>query len=107
MIPMRQLRRNPHFAHLFARVHPLCWPILWWSLNRLFKCYDSSGYEEILFGTTRWGYVYVAFLDDKRHDPSAYRPFATGMARWDDPVWESDAPAELLAIFIPAKAGTQ
>ncbi len=92
MIPMRLLRSNPYFAHLFARVHPLCWPILWWSLNRLLKWYETSGYGEILFRTTRWGWVHVAYLGDKIPDPSAYRPYATGMPRWDDPVWESDVP---------------
>lgn len=92
MIPMRHLRSNPYFAHLFARVHPLCWPILWWSLNRLFKWYDTSGYEEILFGTTRWGFVYVAFLGDMIPDPSVYRPYARTKPRWDDPAWASDVP---------------
>jgi hypothetical protein len=96
MIPMRQLRSNPHFARLFVHVHPLFWPVLWWSLNRLFKWYDTSGYEEILFGTTRWGYVYVAWLGDKRPDPSAYRRYETRMARWDEPVWESNMPVTLL-----------
>jgi hypothetical protein len=100
MIPMRQLRSNPHFARLFAHVHPLFWPILWWSLNRLFKWYDTSGYEEILFGTTRWGYVYVAFVGDKRTDPSAYRPHQPRMTRWDDPVWESHVPKAFALIPI-------
>jgi hypothetical protein len=100
MIPMRHLRSNPYFAHLFARVHPLCWPILWWSLNWLFKWYDTSGYEEILFGTTRWGYVYVAYLGDRIPDPSVYRPYESGMARWDDPAWESDVPVNLATISI-------
>jgi hypothetical protein len=98
MIPMRALRANPHFAPLFAHVHALCWPILWWSLNRLLRWYASSGYEEVLYGTTPWGYVYIAYLGEKKPDPSACRPYELERPRWDDPVWATRVPAQLLAL---------
>ncbi|MFN7180763.1 MAG: hypothetical protein ACK4TE_14330, partial [Hyphomonas sp.] len=96
MIPMRALRANPHFAPLFAHVHALCWPILWWSLNRLLRWYAASGYEEILYGTTPWGYVYIAYLGDRKPDPSAYRPYVREKPRWDDPVWSTNVPVPFL-----------
>ena len=103
MVPMHQLRRNPHFAPLFAYVHPVCWPILWWSLNRLFKWYDTAGYDSLLFATTRWGYVYIAYLGDRTPDPSAYRARKPDHPRWDDPFWETCRPASVHAL-IPAPA---
>ena len=96
MIPMRALRANPHFAPLFAHVHALCWPILWWSLNRLLRWYASSGYEEVLYGTTPWGYVYIAYLGDRKPDPSAYRPYVLEKPRWDDACWSTNVPALFL-----------
>jgi hypothetical protein len=98
MIPMRTLRANPHFAPLFAHVHALCWPILWWSLNRLLRWYASSGYEEVLYGTTPWGYVYIAYLGEKKPDPSACRAYELTKPRWDDPVWSTNVPAPFLAL---------
>jgi hypothetical protein len=85
--PQKSVLRTPVCARASA-----VRAILWWSLNRLFKWYDSSGYEEILFGTTRWGFVYVAFLGDKIPDPSVYRPYARTKPPWDDPAWASDVP---------------
>ncbi|MFN7179135.1 hypothetical protein [Hyphomonas sp.] len=93
---MRQLRSDPTFAPLFRHVHPLCWPILWWSLNRVFKWYDTSGYENVLLATTRWGYVYPAYLGQKKPDPSAYKPYELEKPRWDDPVWSTNVPAPFL-----------
>ena len=98
MISMRQLRSDPYFAPLFRHVHPLCWPILWWSLNRFFKWYDTSGYENLLLATTKWGYVYPAFLGQKKPDPTAYRPYVLTKPRWDDPLWSTSVPAQFLAL---------
>jgi hypothetical protein len=98
MISMRQLRSDPYYAPLFRHVHPLCWWILWWSLNRFFKWYDTSGYENLLLATTRWGYVYPAFLGQKKPDPSAYKPYTLTKPRWDDPVWSTNVPAPFLDL---------
>ena len=98
MISMRQLRSDPHFAPLFRHVHPLCWPILWWSLNRIFLWYDTSGYENVMLATTRWGYVYPAYLGQKKPDPSAWRPYKLERPRWDDPVWSTKVPALFLKL---------
>ncbi|MFN7179820.1 hypothetical protein, partial [Hyphomonas sp.] len=95
---MRQLRSDPNFAPLFRHVHPLCWPILWWSLNRIFLWFDHCGYENVLLATTRWGYVYPAFLGQKKPDPSAYRPYVREKPRFDDPCWSTLAPTHLLAL---------
>ena len=98
MISMRQLRSDPYYAPLFRHVHPLCWWILWWSLNRFFRWYDTSGYENLLLATTRWGYVYPAYLGEKKPDPSAWKPYAPERPRWDDPAWAMRVPAPLLTL---------
>ena len=105
MTPLHALRANPHFAPLFAHVHALCWPILWWSLNRLLRWYASSGYEEVLYGTTPWGYVYIAWLGDRKPDPSAYRPYELERPRWDDPVWSTNLPAPFLIVGQILRSG--
>jgi hypothetical protein len=97
MTPMRALRANPHFAPLFARVHPLCWWVLWFNLNRLLDWYETSGYEEILYSTNRWGFIRIAFLGDRKPDPSAYRPYVLERPRWDDACWSTSVPAQVLA----------
>jgi hypothetical protein len=98
MISMRQLRSDPYYAPLFRHVHPLCWPILWWSLNRFFKWYDTSGYDTLLLATTRWGYVYPAWLGQKKPDPASYKPYKLEKPRRDDPVWSMSTPAALAGI---------
>ena len=100
MTPMRVLRANPHFARLFARVHPLCWPILWWSLNRLLDWYETSGYAEVLYATSRWGVIRIVYYGDRLPDPSAPRPYVLTRPRWDDPVWNTSVPAPLLARAV-------
>ena len=96
MTPMSALRANPHFAHLFERVHPLCWPILWWSLNRLLDWFETANYEEVLYATNRWGYIRIAYYGDKKPDPSAYRPYVLEKPRWDDACWATNVPAPFL-----------
>jgi hypothetical protein len=95
MVSLRALRNNPHFAPLFAHVLPFFWPVLWWSLNRLLRWYASAGLEDVLFATTRWGWVEIVCLGDRKPDPAAYRPYTPERPRWDDPVRASDLPAEL------------
>ena len=102
MIPMRQLRSDPTFAPLFRHVHPLCWPILWWSLNRVFLWYDTCGYENVLLAATRWGYVYPAYMGEKKPDPQAWRPYALERPRWDDPVWSTSVPVTQLTSGTPS-----
>ena len=95
MIPFSVLRRQKLFAPLFEHVHPLFWPVLWWSLNRLLRWYGSSGYADILFATTDWGYVYVVYTGDKRPDPDAYTPYTPVRPRWDNPIWATSVPETL------------
>ncbi len=98
MTPMRALRANPHFAPLFARVHPLCWPILWWSLNRLLDWFETANYEEVLYATNRWGFIRIAYYGDRKPDPSAYRPYVLEKPRWDDPMWSTNVPKHFLTL---------
>ncbi len=102
MTPMRALRANPHFAHLFARVHPLCWWVLGWSLNRLLDWYETSGYEEILYETSPWGFIRIAYFGDRTPGPSAYRPYVPERLRWDDPVWSTNVPVRQLTPAAPS-----
>jgi hypothetical protein len=102
MIPFRSFRSHPYFAPLFAEVHPLCWPILWWSLNRFLKWYGTSGYSDILFHATRWGFIRIAYLGDRLPDPSAYRPYVRARPRFDDLVWESAVPVMLRTLSFEA-----
>ncbi|MFN7180402.1 hypothetical protein [Hyphomonas sp.] len=95
---MRQLRCDPNFAPLFRHVHPLCWWVLWWSLNRFFLWYDTCGYDNLLLATTRWGYVYPAFMGEKKPDPKAWRPYVLEKPRWDDPVWSTSVPTHFLTL---------
>ena len=97
MTPMHALRANPHFAPLFARVHPFFWWVLWWNLNRLLDWFETAGYEEILYSTNPWGFIRIAWLGDKTPDPSAYRPYLLTKPRWDDPVWGTSVPTLFLA----------
>ncbi len=99
------LRRSPHFAHLFAHVHPLCWPILLWSLARLFKWFDTAGFENVLYSTSRWGFIRIAYLGDRKADPSLYRGHDLEKPRWDDPVWFTSVPACLASPSLQSGEG--
>ena len=106
------LRRSPHFAHLFAHVHPLCWPILLWSLARLFKWFDTAGFENVLYSTSRWGFIRIAYLGDKKADPAAYKPLERTFRPLTDDSWGTSLPAELTnelaapcALILPCEAG--
>ena len=95
MIPFTSLRQNPYFAPMFAQVHPLLWPVLWWSLNRFLRWYKTCPWQDILFEPTPWGLIRIVHFGDRRR---AYTPYVPTRPRWDDPVWESYVPVPLIDI---------
>jgi hypothetical protein len=74
MVSLTALRQHPRFGRFFEVVHPFFWPVIWWTLNAVFRAYDTSNRTEFLLGITWWGQVYIAFEGDLRPDPLTYSP---------------------------------
>ncbi len=114
MVSLTQLRQHPRFARFFEVVHPFFWPVIWWTLNAVFRQYDASGRTEFLLGITWWGQVYIAFEGDKLPDPSTYKRIEPTFRPLTDDSWASDLPANLEglspleamhALILPREAG--
>jgi hypothetical protein len=113
MTSLTDLRQNPHFARFFEAVHPLFWPVVWWTLNAVFREYDASNRTEFLLGITWWGQVHVVYRGDLRADPRAYKPIPRTFRELSDPSWETSLPANLdsadlsalHALVLPCEAG--
>ena len=73
MISIRAFRSNPDFAELFAHVHVICWPILWWKLNALYSWWRRAGIPEVLYTVNAWGCISVRYAGTAA-DPSLHRP---------------------------------
>ena len=95
MVPLTALRQHPRFGRFFEVVHPFFWPVIWWTLNAVFREYDASNRTEFLLGITWWGQVYIAFEGDLRPDPLTYRPIPRTFRALTDDSWASDLPANL------------
>jgi hypothetical protein len=95
MIPFTTLRRNPYFAPMFAQVCPLLWPVLWWSLNRFLRWYQTCPWQDILFEPTPWGFIRIVHFGDRK---GAWTPYVPTQPRWDDPVWSTNVPTPLLTL---------
>ena len=95
MVSLSALRQHTRFARFFEVVHPFFWPVIWWTLNAVFRQYDASGRTEFLLGITWWGQVYIAFEGDKLPDPSTYRPVSRTFRPLTDESWVSDLPTNL------------
>jgi hypothetical protein len=93
MTSLTALRRNPRFDRFF-------WPVIWWTLNAVFREYDASNRTEFLIGVTWWGQVYVVFRGDPRPDPNTYEPLPRTFRPLTDAGWGSDLPINLDASFI-------
>jgi hypothetical protein len=112
MWSIARLRQHPHFAPLFAHVHPLCWLILWWELNRLIRWYKTWQPENVLYAVNRWGHVTVHCIVP-RPDPHRYQPIPRVFRELSDPSWESSLPNNLasetaevcLALILPCVSG--
>jgi hypothetical protein len=101
MWSIARLRQHPHFAPLFAHVHPLCWLILWWELNRLIRWYKTWQPENVLYAVNRWGRVTVHCIVP-RPDPRLYRPIPRTFRELSDPSWETHLPANLESADLSA-----
>ncbi len=95
MVSLTALRQHPRFARFFEVVHPFFWPVIWWTLNAVFKQYDASNRTEFLLGITWWGQVYIAFEGDLRPDPLTYKPIPRTFRPLTDDSWASDLPTNL------------
>ena len=94
MWSITRLRQHPHFAPLFAHVHPLCWLILWWELNRLIRWYETWHPENVLYAVNGWGRVTVHCIVP-RPDPRLYKPIPRTFRELSDPSWETSLPDNL------------
>jgi hypothetical protein len=92
MYSIARLRQHPHFAPFFAHVHPLCWLILWWELNRLMRWFKAHGIGNALYSVNEWGFVSIHYAVT-RPDPNAYKPAQRTFRPLTDPSWESAVPA--------------
>jgi hypothetical protein len=92
MVSLTALRQHPRFGRFFEVVHPFFWPVIWWTLNVVFREYDASNRTEFLLGITWWGQVYIAFEGDLRPDPLTYRPIPRTFRTLTDASWASDLP---------------
>ncbi len=103
MYSIARLRQHPHFAPFFAHVHPLCWLILWWELNRLMRWFKAHGIGNALYSVNEWGFVSIHYAVPQP-DPNAYKPPQRTFRPLTDPSWESAVPAcldiEALAAAI-------
>ena len=101
MVSLSALRQHPRFGRFFEVVHPFFWPVIWWTLNAVFREYDASNRTEFLLGITWWGQVYIAFEGDLRPDPP-YRPIPRTFRPLTDAGWASGLPANLegLSHFV-------
>ncbi|MDP1555827.1 MAG: hypothetical protein Q8L84_10225 [Hyphomonas sp.] len=110
MIPMRTFRSDPHFAELFAHVHVICLPILWWQLNALFRWCKREGIPAVLYSVNPWGFITLRHHGD-RNDPHAYKPPTRTFRPLTDESWGIDLPAcldieaETALRFLPCEAG--
>ena len=50
-------------AHLYAHVHVLLWPWLWWQLQALNRWMKATG-RGLLVSVDRWGNVYIRCMGD-------------------------------------------
>ena len=75
----RRLRSSPHFAKLFAFVHPFFWQVRVWSLHRLLRAYRAADVENLLYSTNPYGIIRIVFTCDKRKPAATpwWRPETT------------------------------
>jgi hypothetical protein len=101
MVSIRAFRADPHFADLFEHVHVMCWPILWWQLNTLFRWCKREGIPDVLYSVNDWGFITVRHFGEKP-DPAAYTPLPRTVRPLTDASWASALPACLASGFLAA-----
>ncbi|MEH6807257.1 MAG: hypothetical protein V7651_00270 [Hyphomonas oceanitis] len=95
----------PARAQLYAFVHPVCWPWLWFQLWRL-GAWIQSNKRDVLFHVDRYGNLRIDFISDAPRDPSRYTYEAPVVPAWASPGLASDMPETLAATARPARPGT-
>jgi hypothetical protein len=103
------LRNNPHYGRLFDRVHPLCWLILWWQLNLLFRKVAADRTLDLLYSVNEWGFITIRYVA-RCEDPATYKPIPRTFRPLTDESWSSALPACLeveapCARILPRMAG--
>lgn len=84
---------SPELARFYAHVHPAFWPWLWLQL-KLVHIFLMRHDHNILVSVTRRGCVRIVQVGDHR---LAWRRPEPARANWDDPVWESSVPGNILS----------
>ncbi len=100
MVSLSALRQHPRFGRFFEVVHPFFWPVIWWTLNAVFREYDASNRTEFLLGMTSWGQVHVVYRGDLRPDPKVYRPIPRTFRPLTDAGWASALPTNLEGVSL-------
>ena len=101
MFSLARLRKEPALAQYFAFVHPFFWPVLIWQLGRAVAQVRAAGRQGAMLRVMWWGGVRIEYLGDPKPNPSAYRPAEPTRKAWDDPIWSSAIPADLLPEAHP------
>ncbi|ABI78280.1 hypothetical protein HNE_1172 [Hyphomonas neptunium ATCC 15444] len=87
---------TPQIARLYTHVSPVFWPYLWLQLRWIFKRQDKE-LRTLLISVTRWGQVHIVQVGDHWR---AYRKLEARKASWDDPVWKSAIPPNMVGVFL-------
>jgi hypothetical protein len=98
------LRNNPHYGRLFDRVHPLCWLILWWQLNLLFRKVAADRTLDVLYSVNEWGFITIRYVA-RCEDPASYKPIPRTFRPLTDASWESDTPEAQRNLILPRLRG--
>jgi len=109
MMSIARLSKEPALAEYFALVHPFFWCVLVWQMRLAAKHLKAAGRTGALIRISWWGGVRIEYLGDPKPNPSAYRPMEPTRKAWDDPIWSSAIPANLLPeahpLFFPRTRG--
>ena len=88
-------------AHLYAHVHVLLWPWLWWQLQTLNRWMKATG-RGLLVSVDRWGNVYIRCMGDAPDAGDRFVPVPVSdrlaAALADDPCpWRKPGPQAILS----------
>ena len=64
---------HPRYAHLYAHVHVLLWPWLWWQLQNLNRWMKATG-RGLLVAVDRWGNVHIRCMGDAPEAEDRFTP---------------------------------
>ncbi|WP_340694246.1 hypothetical protein [Hyphomonas sp.] len=88
-------------AHLYAFVHPLFWPWLWFQLWRL-EAWQRTAKRDVLFRVDRFGNLSINAVGDGPRDPRLYHYDAPPVPAWAAPGLASDMPDNVAQAALPA-----